>query len=226
MFQQCLISLTSQWDTTSDRTTSDRTASDRTTSDRTIGDNSKSTTSDRTIGDNSKSNSKSKSRILQLANDDNDTISRIGLPFIAGWLLGYPCIYHVLPYNDNDSNDEMSTNCLSMQTLIKYSILGHYKTVDTTDTTNNNNNNNTTNDTNDDNSIDILEFTIPKTIIDNDINIQTIVSDIINNRINTIKCNITITNNNDNNDDVNKSIPLLSNIVLHNNEFTLSSVVL
>ena len=49
--------------------------------------------------------------------DDLDYVERVaGLSFVAGWLLGYPCVYHSI------ASDGLGGTLLSMQVLRKYSI--------------------------------------------------------------------------------------------------------
>ena len=55
---------------------------------------------------------------------DNSFHRKVGLPFIAGWLLGYPCVYRSTAYHmKEDMNDGQHLgNALSMTMLRKYSI--------------------------------------------------------------------------------------------------------
>lgn len=49
--------------------------------------------------------------------DDLESVERVvGLSFVAGWLLGYPCVYHSV------ASDSLGGNLLSMQRLRKYSV--------------------------------------------------------------------------------------------------------
>jgi len=118
---------------------------------------------------------------------------------IIGWLLGYPCIYHLL--TSRESGDDVCINCLSMQPLIKYSIHGQY------------------NIENNNHFIDILEFTVPKLILDNDPRLMARLSAVMNERIDIIKSNNISEANNWTN-------PVLYDIILKNEEFTLSSIIL
>jgi hypothetical protein len=60
----------------------------------------------------------------------------VGYPFVAGWLLGYPCIYH---------STTPGANLLSMQRLVKFSISGALWDEGTT--------------------VDLLEFTVPAALL-------------------------------------------------------------
>jgi Domain of unknown function (DUF4504) len=52
----------------------------------------------------------------------------VGFPFVAGWLLGYPCVYrssnpkHKIEKDCNESSAPLNGSALSMATLQKYSI--------------------------------------------------------------------------------------------------------
>lgn len=91
-------------------------------------------------------------------------------------------------------------NCLSMQPLIKYSILGLY------------------NIENNSHTVDILEFTVPKLILDENPSLVSILSERISERIHIIKLNMISATN--------SATPLLSDIILKKEEFRLSSYCL
>ena len=58
----------------------------------------------------------SSSSVMELELNEEGQVERVvGYPFIAGWLLGYPCIYH---------STTTGANLLSMQRLVKFSISG------------------------------------------------------------------------------------------------------
>jgi hypothetical protein len=154
-------------------------------------------------------------------------INELGLTFIAGWLLGYPCIYLIkshllLPSNDIDNiQDESNKTCdnaLSMQLLIKYEIKG--KIFQNNDKINNNKFEekniiikNLVNKSFD--YIDLLEFSIPRIIVDNNKLINDIFTNIINDKIKIMETIIKNENN-----------YLLEEIIMHNIEFMLPSIML
>lgn len=153
-------------------------------------------------------------------------INELGLTFIAGWLLGYPCIYllksHLLlQSNDIDSIQDNSNwscgNALSMQLLIKYEIKGKF--YQNNDIINNKFEEKNTiiknivNRTFD--YIDLLEFSVPYMIVDNNKYLNALLINIINDKINNME---TIIKNEEN--------YLLKEIIMNNIEITLPSVML
>ena len=70
----------------------------------------------------------------------------VGLPFVAGWLLGYPCIYK--------KSAESPFNLLSMQRLVKFSISGRVAPSGARDTAVV--------------EVDLLEFTVPLCLLEAD----------------------------------------------------------
>ena len=79
----------------------------------------------------------SSSSVLELELAEVELVERVvGYPFVAGWLLGYPCIYH---------STTPGANLLSMQRLVKFSISGALWDEGTT--------------------VDLLEFTVPAALL-------------------------------------------------------------
>jgi len=81
----------------------------------------------------------SSSSVMELELNEEGQVERVvGYPFIAGWLLSYPCIYH---------STTPGANLLSMQRLVKFSIRGARREGDEGAT------------------MDLLEFTVPAALL-------------------------------------------------------------
>ena len=101
----------------------------------------------------------------------------VGLPFVAGWLLGYPCLYRAQESPESASKTEDCT----MMNLVKYTVSADISIKEVLPVvskkkgkiTSKSNGNVSASSKRDVHSVELMGFSIPERLVESDANIQT-----------------------------------------------------